>query len=162
MPYLTLTEFKDRTTMPASYVDALDMLRPGWVEAQIATVSSWLDARLSKRYAVPFADPCPELVKKWTTDLVTMRCWSRRGYDPTTDDMQEVLTELKLTRDEITEAANSDTGLFELPLRGNTTAEGVSKGAPLAYSEQSPYVWTNKQGGAGRDEDVDGDGTYYT
>ena len=48
-------------------------------------------------------------------------------------------------KSEVTEAADSEEGKFDLPLRQDTTATGVSKGGPLGYSEVSPYTWTDRQ-----------------
>lgn len=156
---LTLDQFKDRTTLPDTYVDEMENARPGWMAAQINLVTAWVNARLCKRYAVPFVDPAPEIVLGWVTALVTMRVWSRRGYDPNSPDMVEVLADLKLAKDEIKEAADSEVGLFELPLRSDTDVVGVTKGGPWSYTEASPYVWTSRQACTGRDEDSDGYGS---
>ncbi len=156
---LTLDEFKDRATIPAEYVDEIETLRPGWYAAQAGVVYAWIFARLSKRYAVPFADPEPEIVKKWATDLLTERVWIRRGVDPSTADMQAASEAVAETRGEIKEAADAETGLFDLPLRADTTTSGISKGGPFGYSEQSPYVWYDVQATAARDEDTSGSGT---
>lgn len=156
---LTLDQFKDRTTMPATFVDELENVRPGWVAAQIVSETAWLYARLGKRYNVPFAEPVPEMALRWLTALVTKRCWLKRGFDPQEADMVEVQEDLKLALDEIKEAADSEVGLFELPLRADTNESGVSRGGTRVYSEQSPYVWVTKQARIGRDEDRSGDGS---
>jgi hypothetical protein len=158
--YLTVDQFKDRTTLPEDVIDALEAARPGWVLVQLNLESRRLDARLAKRYVVPFVDPAPEIILAWITDIVTMRCWSRRGFDPTTQDMQPTIDAATKAAEEIAEAAEAETGLFELPLRQDTTADGVSKGAPRAYTEASPYVWTTVQAGDARDEDRNGGGTF--
>lgn len=161
MGYLTtLDEFKARSTMPPEYVDEIEERSPGFVMAAIESVSSLdINARLRKRYEVPFALPYPEAVKTWCARIVTMQCWKRRGYDPTDQSMQDAVKDRDEAKAEIKEAADSNEGLFDLPLRNDTTATGISKGAPFGYSEQSPYVWADAQVDTARDEDLNRRGT---
>lgn len=159
MGYITVERFKDLTTLPAEYVDELEVLRAGWLAAQIDAESAWIDARLGKRYATPF-DPIspPVMVERWVAWLVTMNAWSRRGYDPNTADIQPTLDGFKQAKEEIKEAADAVDGLFELPLRSDTTAQGISRGGPRTYSEASPYVAFDDQSCNGRYEDTMGQG----
>jgi hypothetical protein len=159
--YLTLAQFKDRTNMPAEFVDALEAARPGWVLAQLEMASRWVDTRLFKRYVVPFADPVPETVLAWVTRLVTIECWYKRGVDPDDRALERVEKDADTAKEEVKEAANAVDGLFDLPLRADLPAQsGISRGAPRVYSEASPYVWTTVQRAAGRDEDSNGGGTF--
>lgn len=156
----TLDEFKDLTTLPGDYVDALERSREGWVMSRVAYWSAWVNARLSKRYAVPFVAPFPAIVCGWVSDLVTMDCWTRRGFDPTTADMQTTIEAAQRARDEVKEAADGDKGLFELPERADLNKVATSRGGPRSYTEASPYVWTSRQAEVGRDEDHNGGGTF--
>lgn len=161
MGYLTLAEFKLRSTMPSDYVDEIEAAAPGFVLAHVESVSTLdIDSRLRKRYACPFSEPYPEAVKTWCARIVTLACWERRGFDPTDQSMERAVRAAELAKEEIKEAANSNEGLFDLPLRADTVATGIAKGAPLAYSESSPYVWRDVQRDAGRDEDRDRGGSY--
>lgn len=160
MAYLDKDAFADRTIMPSEYVEALDTVAPGWVDLQLEEWSAWIDSRLRKRYAVPFQEPYPAAVTAWLTRLVTVRCFLKRGVDATDEQYVTIEQDAKEARDEILEAANGDGGLFDLPLRGNTTATGVSKGGPLGYSERSPYVAGDVKRYVGRNEDRNGGGTY--
>lgn len=157
---MTLDEFKDRTNMPVEFIEAIEAVRAGWTEKQIALAIAWIESRLRKRYAVPFDAPQPEAFLAWVTRLVTFEAWQRRGYDPADLSMAQAAEDAKTARDEVKEAADSKDGLFDLPLRADTTAQGIRKGGPLVYSEQSPYVWTTRQGCRGRFEDDNDDGTY--
>lgn len=151
--YLTLIEFKLLSTIPGGFVDAVELVSAGYTDAQLAYWSDWIDARLRKRYMAPFATPYPNAVKGWLARIVTPKVWTKRGVDPQDQQWVEVKKDDEDARAEIKEAADSADGLFDLPLRQDTTATGISQGVPHAYSEQSPYVWTDAQGAAGRDED---------
>jgi hypothetical protein len=153
MAYLDLTGFKASSIMPDEDVDALNTRYAAFFAAQLDNESAWIDARLRKRYDVPFASPYPKAVVRWLAALVTEKAYLKRGVDPNDQEMTSIFEAAKDARAEILEAADSDTGLFDLPLRADTTASGVSRGSPLSYSETSPYVWTDQQLAVGRVED---------
>ena len=60
----------------------------------------------------------------------------------------EILAEAERAREQMKEAADSEIGLYDLPLLNDVTTDGISKGGPLGYSEQSPYSWTDEQADA--------------
>jgi len=143
--YLTVAELKGATLAPASYVDAIEAEEPGWTLGRLTTWSAWIDARLRKRYAAPFATPYPVTVTGWLAAIVTWEIYLKRGVnalDQQATDIRELATAAKA---EVLEAANAVGGLFDLPLRANTTATGIALGEPLGYSEASPYTWTSEQ-----------------
>lgn len=158
---LTVDEFKDRTTMPSSYVDEIERQRPGWLDAQIKLVSSKVNSRLWKRYSVPFSAPVPEVVLGWLADIVTLRCWVKRGFDPGTADMQPVLDAAAQAEKDLAEAADGNVGKFELPLRQDNQTNATKRQGPRAYSEASPYVWATSQEETGRGEDENEGGSFY-
>jgi hypothetical protein len=157
--YLTVDEFKLLTIAPSALVDAIEIVTPGWTANRLLHRSAWLDVRLAKRYDAPFQSPYPDVVRLWLDALVTFDAYHKRGVDP--DDLQfrDVAESAKKTEAEVLEAADSDKGLFELPLRANTSANGVTKSFPKGYSEQSPYVWTDVQSETAREEDENGQGS---
>lgn len=144
-PYLDIAGFKVLSTMPVERIDELEAIAPGFLAAKLAAKSRWIDARLTKRYAVPFAEPCPDTVKDWLARIVTPVAHVRLGVPATDEQFVVVQKDAEDAEAEVLEAAEAERGLFELPLREDTTASGVSKGGPLGYSEQSPYVWTDVQ-----------------
>ncbi len=160
MPYLDLTSFKALTIMPADHADAIQLVAPGWIDSQLVYWSGWIDSRLRKRYAAPFESPYPEAVTGWLARLVTVRAYLKRGVDPNDPQFEEIRADAERAMTEIKEAADGDVGLFDLPLRADTTAAGISKGGPLGYSEASPYVWTDEQAATGRAEDSRRGGTF--
>lgn len=146
--------------MPSEAVDELESVASGFLAAQLAAWSAWIDSRLSKRYATPFAAPFPIAVRMWLARIVTPRALQRRGVDANDEQYIDIRDDAKAAESEVLEAANSEVGLFDLPLRGDTTATGISRGGPLGYSETSPYVWTDIQRNAGIGEDRGGGGSY--
>jgi hypothetical protein len=157
--YLTTAEFQTRTLIPGEFVDAIEAVDDGWTLIQLEEASAWLDSRLRKRYAAPFESPYPVQVLSWLTRLVTVRCYLKRGVDATDEQFQSIQQDAMDAKAEILDASNGDAGLFDLPLRSDTTATGISKGGPFGYSEQSPYVWASMQRTTGRGEDSNGRGT---
>ncbi len=153
-PYLDLEAFKGATLAPASYADEVEALEPGWLLAKLTWWSAWINARLAKRYATPFAlaPNTPETVTGWLEQLVTWELYLKRGIDATAQQLERVEARHDSAKKEVTEAADSEKGLFELPLRSDSTVTGVSRGGPLGYSEASPYTWSVRQRDAALDE----------
>jgi phage gp36-like protein len=145
MAYLTIAQLKTRTLAPAAYVDAVEAAEPGWTAQALDTTSAWIDSRLRKRYAAPFSAPYPETVCGWVEAIVTERLYLKRGIDATDQQLERIQALADRARDEVKEAADSKEGLFDLPLRADTTEDGISKGTPLGYGEASPYTWADNQ-----------------
>lgn len=124
----------------------LEASRPGHLMALSAAISSGVDARLRKRYKVPFGNPaptnCPLKIKMWVADLLTPRAYLSLGVRPSDEQQEAIIAAAKLADSEIKEAADAKEGLFELPLLEGLTASAIDESIPLAYSEQS--VFTSK------------------
>jgi len=139
--YLTAEEFKLRSVMPPEEVDLLEQSYPGFLRARLAEVSGRIDARLSKRYLVPFASPPAEIVCAWVERLVTRDLYLRRGFTPGSKQDDEILLRAVAAETEIREAADAREGLFDLPVR-----DSEKKGEFWGYSEDNPYAWTDRGG----------------
>jgi phage gp36-like protein len=151
--YLDLAGFKARSVMPDEDVDNLEARFPGYLQTALDDEEAWINARLKKRYAVPFDAPAPTVVVRWLVHLVTPRAYERRGWNASSAQDQEILNAAQTARDEVKEAANSDEGLFDLPLRQDALkGSGISQGGPFGYAEASPYTWTGRQWEAARGE----------
>lgn len=83
----------------------------------------------------------------------------RRGVDPNDLQAETIKEDHDRTLEEILEAANSDDGWFDIPLRTNEDGSAMRTSNPKSYSEQSPYVYTDEQRLVGRLEDDSGRGT---
>lgn len=162
--YLTLKKYKALSTLPDSFIDDVEERYEGWITQQLEAKARWIDARLRKRYAVPFAahdaDPAtPVTVQDWLTRLVNLAVWFKRGVDPGDAQFEEIRTDRDEAKSEILEAANSNEGWFDLPLRDDEDPSAIARGTPKGYSEQSPYVWTDQQLEAAMNEDSAGSGS---
>lgn len=151
--YLSLAEFRAATLMPGSFVDELEAAEPGFIDGRLYLQSAKIDSRLAKRYDAPFKQPHPVVVLEWCVALVTHECWLKRGIAATDQQAESYQKRHDTALEELLQAADSETGLFELPLRADTDAVGIRRGFPQGYSEQSPYVWASKQARIGREED---------
>lgn len=151
--YLTVAAFRVRTTMLGEDVDRLEALYPGFLQANIDDESSWIAARLRKRYAVEgFDELTPGIVLKWTNAIVTLIAFDKRGFDSTSPEGQRTVAASDTAKAEVKEASESEEGLFDLPLRADVTSSGISQGGPLGYSQQSPYTFVDHQRDAVRNE----------
>lgn len=152
--YLDVAGFQLRTVMPFEDVDFLESNHSGFLDARLEVGTSIINARLAKRYAVPFADPVPEIVLGWLVAVVTVKAYQKRGWNPSDQQSQDILDEAKEALEQLKEAADSEIGLFDLPLRADAeNASGVTKGGPLGYTETSPYRWTDVQAEAADADD---------
>lgn len=160
--YLTLAEFRLLTIIPAVDIDNVEADTPGFVVARLAANSSKINARLRKRYAVPFVkDPVreleyPEIVLDWLVKLTQVDVYLKRGFDPADQSIAHVKADKDLAEADLLEAANSETGLFDLPLNNSKDPSAITKAGPMAYTETSPYVWTTSQRRDGAEEDRNG------
>lgn len=157
--YMSVADFAVRTVMPREAVDRLQNRDADWLQTCLNDWSTWINGKLRKRYAVPFAAPVPTIILVWLTRLVTPEAYLKLGVQPTDEQTKSILDRADETRDEIDEAADAQNGKFELPLIGDTADASVSKGGPLSYTEQSPYVAFDIQAEIARAEDGRGYGS---
>jgi hypothetical protein len=160
MSYLTVDEFKSLSLMPSSFVDQVEAASPGFVEERLDLKSAYIDSRLRKRYAAPFTLPAPKVVRGWLAALVTVDVETKRGVDPESGNIDEYRAEAKTALDEIKEASDAESGLFDLPLKDDgSSASGITRGGAYGYSEASPYVFLDVQRDGAIEEDNTRGGT---
>jgi hypothetical protein len=143
-------DFRTRTIMPEQDVDQLWSERPGYLEAAVAGALSDITARLRKRYRTPFTavgggNPRPEIVVVWQTKIVTPEAYRARGYNPQDPTMEWSEKDRDRAYEQIKEAADSELGLYDIPLLDTVDTSGVVKGGPLGSSQASPYDWIDEQ-----------------
>lgn len=153
MAYVTVDRFKLLALIPSEWIDAIEVTAPGWTDAQLDYLSGWIDTRLRKRYAVPFAAPVPQVIEGWVTRLLTLRALLRRGVDPTDAQFAQIQKDYDSAESELREAADAKEGLFDLPLRADNANSAVTQASPKSYTEQSPWTAADIQRALGRQED---------
>lgn len=163
--YLDIDGLKGLLIIPSSYVDDAEALEAGWVQRQLDHWSRWIDTRLRKRYVSPFAafdadPPTPPAIQGWLARILAVRVMMKCGVSPNDEQFQLVLDDYKEAKEEVTEAADAEKGLFDLPLIADSDATGVARMETRAYSEQSPYVGLDAQAETAHNEDGSRGGTY--
>jgi len=147
--YLDYAGFLARTVAPSEALAEVETRYPGWILAQLLTYSAQIDARLAKRYAVPFASASPpEMVRNWLTRLVTPRVYYKRGVDPADKQINDLIQDAARVLEELKEAADAQNGLYDLPLRADTDGSGVSKCRVQFRADPDAYSWTDRQSAA--------------
>ena len=147
--YLTFAEYSARSRVRASLITAAGSAK---VEAWLNERSSKIRARLAKRYAVDFTDPgpAPDVLLGWLGALVDHDVQEYVGGTPEGREDTWIVKRAEQADAEIKEAADSETGLFELPLR-NTDSLGssaINKGGPYVESFTTIYGWFDAQAAA--------------
>ena len=159
MAYLDHVTLLEYSVLPMTTIDAVEAIQEGWIDRKLSAISRAIDARLRKRYTVPFPEPYPEAVCDWLARLVDPLILKKLGVDATDEQFVSIVEDAKKAGEELKEAADAEKGLFDLPLADTADASAISKGCPLGYSETSPYVGMDVQESIARDEDVSGYGS---
>jgi hypothetical protein len=150
---VTIAKAGAGVVLPPLFVD----VRPtnNFVTQSLEQNQAHIESRLRKRYDIPFSSPFPEAACRWLTKITTLTCYEKRGFNPGSEqDREGIIGAAATAETQITEAADAKEGLFELPLREEEPdVSGVTKGFPLGYSEQSPYVGFDRQLAAASNED---------
>jgi len=157
--YLDLDEYKKYSVLPSVDIDDMETMQAGWIARKLRAISRSVDARLRKRYAVPFESPYPDAVCDWVARIMDPQLLKKRGVDATDEQFISIADDAKLAIEEIKEASDAEAGLFDLPAVDTADGSAITKGEPLGYSETSPYVWMDIEEETGRQEDLDEIGT---
>jgi hypothetical protein len=139
----TIAVYKDLTVLPSEYLDDVETRYAGWIDSQLTFWSGVIDSRLRKRYTVPFVDPVPAAVQLWLARLVDVRVQLKRGVDATDGEYQDVSKSASDAMSELKEAADSNTGLYDLPLASGESL--IVRATPMSSSQADPYQWSRIQ-----------------
>lgn len=90
------------------------------------------------------APPVPETILRWLTDLVTEDVAIRHGINSNDPLWTKIDDRVKLTRQQIEQAANTKDGLWDLPV-SEDLGSAVDTGGPRGVAQASPYAWTYQQ-----------------
>lgn len=132
---------------------------PSWIDFALARIQAGIYARLRKRYRIPFdASSPPEKMLDWMTVITTVEAYRKRGTNPADPAIKDFVDDRTSAWAEIKEAADSEAGLFDLPLLADETTSAIVEGGPYGYTEHLPHTWTDKQVTDAEEngEDIDG------
>lgn len=149
--YLTTNEYKGFSLVPDTVIDQLLQTKPDWLNNQLILCSGEIDSRLAKRYITPFVN-VPNQVKIWLTKLVDLRVYLSFGTDPADRQMELIYEQEKTAKEEIKEAADCVTGLYDLPLIQDQSSSGIQKPKVLFTSNASPYSFIHQQARKARND----------
>jgi hypothetical protein len=99
------------------------------------------------------ATPVPEVILRWLNALVTLDLYRRRGFNPQDSAGEMIVEAATQARAEVKEAADSESGLIDLPVSEDLDS-AVTTGGPLGFSSGSPYAWQDCQAARGRAQDA--------
>lgn len=161
VPYLTLEQYKTLSQIARPTIDKFceTPANKTFIESWLEQNSASIEAQLRKRYKTPFVSPFPKQLGTWLVWLTDVPVWMRRGVSSTDEQYAEYVRLRDLAFTQIREAADSEKGLYDLPLLETGDASAITKQGPRSYSETSPYVWQDVQRSIARDEDSWGEGT---
>jgi Protein of unknown function (DUF1320) len=131
------------------YLSALALIPPGdyadVADEHLAQIirahQDMVDSMLLKRYAVPFKEPVPPSIKYHLSALVFDHLRGVIGDVPSTA-TDRITLAANQARDYLRLAADSVTGLVELPLRqveGGPGKSGISRGGLKAITHRTPW-----------------------
>ena len=149
--FATLADVKAQTVMPGGDVDQIESEDPGWILARARAIQSGIDSRLRKRYAAPFDAPVPGVVLGWLGSLLTLELYLHRGVNPSDQQILTIQAGADRAQAQIKEAADAVAGLYDLPLRADTTATGAVEPATLFSTDSDCFAFKHrKPAGRGR------------
>lgn len=123
-------------------------------------VANFADAPYSADNVYLAPTPVAEIALGWLVSMVDVDVWDRRGANAQDPTIARYVAKVEKAETQIAAAANSQEGLFELPLNDAESASAVQHAGPLSYSEASPYVGADRQEREGFVEDCHASGTY--
>jgi hypothetical protein len=133
--YLSPDDAIKRSLLPRVVFDDIESVEPGWLQTALQDLSGSIDARLAKRYAVPFnlTDP-PAIIRTWLVAMVDHMAWLKRGVSPVNEHFPAIEQRATKAEEQLKEAADSRDGLFDLPLQDGAASAVVAR-APIGYAE---------------------------
>jgi hypothetical protein len=95
-------------------------------------------------YSYAAATAVPETLLRWLTLMVSLDVWKRHGTNTADPQFSALADDVKVAKAELEEAANSNTGLWDLPV-SEDQGSAIDTGGPFGFSDSSPYAWTDRQ-----------------
>ena len=147
--YFDVDYLRTMGSVPDSVLTDFDEANPGRLLAIIESISRLMDSYLFKRYATPFQDPVPEIVKFHGAQIMSHQLRLIIGFDPGSRQDEEIVNARNAAFTWLEQAANARDGLVELPLRepeaGKQDVSGVGRKKVRAFSYLSAIDWHRAQ-----------------
>jgi hypothetical protein len=142
MADLSFIDLGDYAELPDAYIAEAGST---FVNKQISLIRTWIYDQLRRQYDVAaMVTTEPETVKKWIGEIIVPKIYRKRGVDPTDLQYQEFVAQAKAARADVSDAANAEKGLFDLPAA--TTGVAAKKNMQtLTKSEADPGSFKSRQ-----------------
>lgn len=148
-PYFDFDYLSTMGSIPGAVLAKFDEDNPGRLTKMIVATSRLMDSYLFKRYATPFKEPVPEVVKFHGTQILSHQLRVIIGFDPGSQQDEQIINARNAAFAWLEHAANARDGLVELPKRepeaGKQDAAGVSRRKARAFSYRSAIDWHRSQ-----------------
>lgn len=134
--------------MRPSDIDRIELQEPGITMERAEAITATANTRLSKRYRTPFnvQNPPLALIKYVAVMTSGELLFSVRGINPESDQSDQAKDAMARAELWLTAAVDTKDGDAELRAAESGLGDSaVNVGGPLAYSEASPYAWTDRQ-----------------
>jgi hypothetical protein len=147
--YLDVQRYRTLSELPKGRIDAYEARNEGVIVAKLEQNSRKVEDRLRHKYTIPF----PErniTIQGWIVALTDPWLLGQIGYDAQENDpLPGRIEKLEEKAEaELTAATDPASNQWNLPRTDGKDPTAISKGAPNAYSENSPYTWIRRQGRA--------------
>lgn len=143
--YFDVNYFRMMGSVPGAVLNQFEDENPGRLLAMIEAISRLMDSHLFKRYATPFAEPVPEVVKFHGTQILSHQLRIIIGFDPGSRQDEQIVDARNAAFAWLEQAANSRDGLVELPVRepdpGKPDVSGVARRKARGFSYASAKGW---------------------
>jgi len=143
MADLSYTDLSDYCDLQEAYIAGAGQR---FINTQIRMIRAKIYDRLRVRYdvdAMKLAEP--DTVKRWIGELIAPKVYRKRGIDPTDAVYTEFLRVAEAAEAEITAAADSVTGLYQLPLSSSNESSAATKPKIASSSDADPGAWKRRQ-----------------
>lgn len=125
--YVSEADFRKSTRLAVAVVNSIDTERPDFIDVALSERSAELNARLRKRYNVPLTmAEVPTMVRRWVIVLVSYDVLTASGF-PANGSEEPIVAEYQLALEQIKETADTENGLYELPLYADETGHAEKR-----------------------------------
>jgi hypothetical protein len=147
--YIEFQRYRTLSELPKGRIDTFEKREPGIILAKLEQNSRLVEDRLRHKYTIPFPER-HSTIEGWIVGLTDPWLLNQIGYDSQDNDPIPGRIDKLETKvhEDLTDATDPASNKWNLPRKDGKDPTAISKGAPRAYSENSPYTWIRRQGRA--------------